>query len=75
MTTSLGDNPFEYIMVKRENAGNHHFLLFQQCFYPMKDKFEVFSCICLQLLSIWTFAKILSSGDWEGPDTYCSVYS
>ena len=30
--------PFENIVGKEENAGNHHFLLFPQCFLPYKKQ-------------------------------------
>ena len=35
----------ENIVGKRENAGYQHFLLFPQCFYPCRDKFQFFSHI------------------------------
>ena len=43
MTTfkALKEKPFENIVGKEENAGNQHFLLFPQCFYPMKYNLNV----------------------------------
>ena len=39
----LKKKPFENIVGKRENAGNHHFLLFPQCFLPfLKQVFIIF---------------------------------
>ena len=34
LLTTLKKGPIENIMVKGENAGNQHFLLFPQCFLP-----------------------------------------
>ena len=35
---------FENIVGKGENAGNQHFLLFPQVFYPSMHKFQSPSC-------------------------------
>ena len=35
---TLRKNPFEHIVGKGENTGNHHFLLLPQCFLPIKDR-------------------------------------
>ena len=47
MTTfdDLRKKPFENIVGKEENAGNKHFLLFHNVFYPMKDNFNILSYI------------------------------
>ena len=34
LLTTLKMKAFENIVEEEENAGNHHFLLFQQCFLP-----------------------------------------
>ena len=52
---------FENIVGKGENAGNQHFLLFQQCFLPFPNQISIFESrfFCrLQMLSIWTSLKI-----------------
>ena len=52
---------FEDIVDKRENAGNHHFLLFPRRFLPIQKGMSVFKLhlFCrLQMLSIWTSLKI-----------------
>ena len=36
------ERPFENIVVKGENAGNHHFLLFLQCFLPYERQILCF---------------------------------
>ena len=51
------------IKVKGENAGNHDFLLFPQCFIPFTKQFKIFSHIYLFILSsamllIWTTIKL-----------------
>ena len=59
--TSLKKKPFENIVGKGENAGNHHFLLFPQCFLPTPKRISVFKLhlFChLQMLSIWTRLKV-----------------
>ena len=53
--------PFENIVGKGENAGNHHFLLFPQCFLPFSKQISIFWShlfCCLQMLSIWGILKI-----------------
>ena len=35
------EKPFQNIMGKGENAGYHYFLLFPQCFCPVRDKFII----------------------------------
>ena len=39
---TLGKRPFENIVGKRENAGNHNFLLFPQCFLPFPKQISTF---------------------------------
>ena len=60
--TTLGKMPFEKTFVGiGENAGNLHFLLFQQCFRPYERQIKCFEkhFICrLQMLSILTRLKI-----------------
>ena len=47
---------FENIVGKEENAGNQHFLLFPQCFYPSQKEFLFLRCIyCFILLSANAF--------------------
>ena len=51
---------FENIVEKGENAGNQHFLLFQQCFLPFPKQIlipQLNLICCLQMLSIWTCVK------------------
>ena len=53
--------PFENIVGKGENAGNQHFLIFQQCFPPIPKIIFVFKLhlFChLQMVSIWTSLKL-----------------
>ena len=45
--------PFENIVEKGENAGNHHFLLYTHIFYPSKPSFN--SSLKLTLLSANAF--------------------
>ena len=66
------DDLFKNIEGKEGNAGNRHFLLFQQCFLHYGKKIQSFapnSFCCLQILSICTKLKLLSSGkgliDWN----------
>ena len=51
---------FENIVGKVENAGNQHFLLFQQCFPLYQEEKSLFwqHFIChLQMISIWSSPK------------------
>ena len=60
LLTTLKKMPFENIVGKGENAGNHHFLLFTQCFLTIPKRISVFKLhlfCCLQMLSIWTSLK------------------
>ena len=63
LSTTLRKNPFENIVGKGENAGNHSgFLLFSQCFLLIPKRISVFQLdlFCrLQLLPIWTSLKIV----------------
>ena len=43
LLTSLYKKPFENIVGKRENAGNQHFLRFQQCFLRFRKQISIFS--------------------------------
>ena len=57
--------PFENIVGKGENAGNHDFLLFPQYFLPFPKQITIFQSprFCrLQMLSVWTSLKIVV---WE----------
>ena len=38
LLTTLQKRPIENILGKGENAGNQHFLLFQQCFLPAPEQ-------------------------------------
>ena len=38
LKTTLGKKPLENIVEKGENAGNQHFLHFQQCFLPYQKR-------------------------------------
>ena len=52
---------FENIVGKGENAGNQHFLVFQQCFLSFPKQISIFlsHLFCgLQVLSIWFSLKI-----------------
>ena len=40
--TTLRKHPFENIAGKGENAGNQHFLLFQQSFLPLTKEIAIF---------------------------------
>ena len=42
---SFKKKPFENIVGKGENAGNQHFVLFHNVFYPIKDRDQHLSCI------------------------------
>ena len=58
---TLKKKPFETIVGKGENAGNQHFLLFQQYFLPISKRVSVFKLhlFCsLQRLSVWTSLKM-----------------
>ena len=47
-------------MSKGKNAGNQHFLLFQQCFLPVPERTPVVKLhlLCgLQMLRVWTSLK------------------
>ena len=60
LLTTLKKEPFENIVGKEENAGDQHFLLFQQCFlcYPEQILPFELTLICrLQTLSIWIGLK------------------
>ena len=61
---TLGNIPFENIVGKAENAGNHHFLLFLQCFQPFHKQIPTFQShiFCLQMLSIYTSLKCCHLG-------------
>ena len=51
---------FKNILGQGENAGNHHFLHFPQCFIPFPTQIPIFhlDLIChLQMLSITTLRK------------------
>ena len=52
--TTLKKEPFENIVVKEENAGNQHFLLFPQCFlfYP-EQTFTFGSPLISRLQMLW----------------------
>ena len=41
LLTTLNMKPFENIVVKGENAGNQHFLLFPLCFLPILKRISV----------------------------------
>ena len=54
---TLKRKALENIVGKGENAGNQHFLLFQQCFLTCHKQILLFAQLlkcCLQVLSIWT---------------------
>ena len=58
--TTLTKKSFESIEGKGDNAGNQHFIFFQQCFLLCPTQisiFEFYLLCCLQLLSIWTGLK------------------
>ena len=57
----LRKKPFENNVGKGQNAGNQHFLLFQQCFQYFPSQISnilTHLFCCLQMLSIWTNLKI-----------------
>ena len=60
LLTTLYKKPFENIVEKGENAGNQHFLLFQQYFLPLPRQISAFEShlFCrLQILSVWSRSK------------------
>ena len=66
---------FENIVEKGENAGNQHFLLFQQCFFcPSQNQFQYLS----YLLSANAFnldqSKILSFGEELNVSNTCHIF-
>ena len=61
LLTTLQKKAFENIVETGENAGNHHFLLFQQCYLPFQEQISSFEShlLCrLQMLLIWTSLKM-----------------
>ena len=48
---TLQKRPIENIAGKGENAGNQHFLLFLQCFLPVKANFDHLSHIQIVVLT------------------------
>ena len=60
LLTTLKQRAFENILGKGENAGNHNFLLFPQCFLPFPNQFSILHSHLfyrLQMLSIWTSVR------------------
>ena len=60
LLTTFYKETFENIVEKGENAGNQHFLLFQQCFLPVQKRISIFQphlFYRLQRSSIWTSLK------------------
>ena len=60
---TLRKKPFENIVGKGENAGNQHFLLFPQCFLPLKKQISIFDTHLncrVQRFSILDRSKILT---------------
>ena len=47
--------PFENTVGKGENAGNQHFLLFPQCFYPSQEEFQFFCHIYFVVWKLFQF--------------------
>ena len=80
---TLKKNPFENIVGKGENAGNQHFLLFPQCFLPVRIHMSIYQSplFCrLQMLSISTGLKFcrleelrisIFSSTGQRPASYC----
>ena len=59
--TILKKKAFKNIVEKGENAGNHHYFLFQQCYLPFQELISSFEShlLChLQMLLIWTSLKM-----------------
>ena len=51
--------PFENAVEEGEDAGNHHFLLFQKCFLPFPKQVSIYSyfviCICFKFEPVQNF--------------------
>ena len=63
--TCLEKKPFQSTVVKGENAGNQHFLLFPQCFllYQRQKLSLMLHLFCrLQMLTIWTRSNFCRLG-------------
>ena len=55
LLTTLYKKCFENIEGKAENAGNQHFLLSHNVFYPTRNKFKIFSYIILSSANAFKF--------------------
>ena len=66
--TTVKQRTFEKIVGKGENAGNQHFLHFQQCFLPFPNQISIFHS-CLSSANAFNLdrSKILSFGQELSP--------
>ena len=55
---TLKKKPFENIVGKGENAGNQHFLLSHNVFYPSQAKFEFFIHIYFVVYKCFQFGPV-----------------